>query len=178
MNKKYFIETERLGFSLWKITDIQQALSLWGDPAVTAFISSAGMTREMIVHRFRYEISHYEEFNVQYWPVFLLGSGEFIGCCGLHAFDKMNPGYLEEGIFELGFHLKKEYWGKGYAWEAANAVINYGFDILRLKAIFAGHHPDNKSSAKLLNKLKFQLTGEIYYPPTGLMHPSYLLRRI
>ncbi len=171
----YFLKTKRLNFSFWQPKDLPLALSLWGDPAVTQFISTNGMTNEIVEQRLRFEMSHREDYNVQYWPVFLLETGEFIGCCGLHAFDESNPGYLEEGIYELGFHLKAAYWGKGYAREAAEVVIDYGFNTLQLKAIFAGHHPENHSSARLLNKLGFELSGNVNYPPTGLMHPSYLL---
>lgn len=170
------MKTNRLGFSFWQPADIQQALSLWGDPVVTKFITSNGMSLEMVEKRFHFEISHLETYDVQYWPVFLLETGDFIGCCGLHAFNSI-PGDLGKGVYELGFHLKKEFWGKGYAKEAAECVINYGFEVLQLEAIFAGHHPENKSSAGLLHKLGFVLQGEVFYPPTGLNHPSYLLQK-
>lgn len=175
MTDKYFLNTERLGFLFWQQSDLPLALSLWGDPAVTQFITANGMNKEMVEQRLHFEIAHRVEYNVQYWPVFLIETGEFIGCCGLRAYDAV-PGDLEENVYELGFHLKRVYWGKGYAKEAAEAVINYGFRVLHLKAIFAGHHPDNRSSAKLLKQLGFESGEDVFYPPTGLMHPSYLLK--
>lgn len=175
MQREYFIKTKRLGLSTWKSEDIRLALSLWSDHAVTQYITSDGMTREMIQNRLDFEISHREEYSVQYFPIFLLENGDFIGCCGLRAFDS-TPGDLEEGTYELGFHLKKESWGKGYAREAAERMIDYGFHTLHLKNIFAGHHPDNIASARLLNRLGFIPTGYHFYPPTGLDHPCYLLK--
>jgi RimJ/RimL family protein N-acetyltransferase len=41
--------------------------------------------------------------------------------------------------------------------------------------IFAGHHPKNVASHRLIEQLGFQYTHHEYYPPTGLQHPSYIL---
>jgi RimJ/RimL family protein N-acetyltransferase len=54
-------------------------------------------------------------------------------------------------------------------------VIEYAFNILGVKALFAGHSPANEASRRLLEKLGFRYTHDEYYPPTGLNHPSYLL---
>lgn len=96
-----------------------------------------------------------------------MATGDFIGCCGLR------PYKLEEGIFEIGFHLKERFWGKGFANEGAKAVIQYAFDQLQATDIFAGHNPHNVNSRKALEHLGFHYISDEYYPPTGLYHPSY-----
>jgi len=111
------------------------------------------------------------EFKVQYWPMFFLRTGEHVGCGGLR------PYKVEEDILELGFHLLPNYWGEGLAIEAARGIITYAFDSLGAKALFAGHHPENAASRRVLEKLGFARTHEELYPPTGLLHPSYLLTR-
>ncbi len=78
---------------------------------------------------------------------------------------------------ELGYHLRRQYWGMGLAEEAGRAVVNFAFENLRAKALFAGHHPENAASKRVLEKLGFRFTHEELYPPTGLMNPSYLLTR-
>jgi RimJ/RimL family protein N-acetyltransferase len=65
----------------------------------------------------------------------------------------------------------------GLALEAGGAVINFAFANLGAKALFAGHHPQNAASRTVLEKLEFRFTHEETYPPTGQMHPSYLLSR-
>lgn len=105
---------------------------------------------------------------MQYWPVFLLTSGELVGCCGLRPHDD---------AFELGVHLRPAFWGQGYAAEAAGAVIRYAFEVIGADRIFAGHHPQNEASRKLLSRLGFVSIGDEFYAPTGLHHPSYELRR-
>ncbi len=109
--------------------------------------------------------------KVQYWPVFLLETYEHAGCAGLR------PYRLDGQIYELGFHLRPEFWGRGLAQEAGRAVISYAFEKLRAEALFAGHDPANSASMRVLIKLGFEFTHEEFYPPTGLKHPSYLLRR-
>lgn len=173
--KPYFLTTSRLRFARWRESDLDRARSLWGDPAVTRYISSGGFSDDRVKARLLFELEHDRKFGVQYWPVFLRESGDFIGCCGLRAFDS-EPGDLEQGIYELGFHLKPEYWGRGYAGEAARAVVAYAFDHLHLNGLFAGHHPENVNSGKLLLKLGFVPAGTQYYPPTGLEHPAYRLK--
>jgi [ribosomal protein S5]-alanine N-acetyltransferase len=106
---------------------------------------------------------------VQDWPIFLLENDQHDGCAGLR------PYRVDEGVYELGFHIRTAYWGQGIAQEAALAVVKFGFETLGAKALFAGHHPDNGASRRVLAKLGFRFTQEEFYPPTGLMHPSYLL---
>jgi len=60
--------------------------------------------------------------------------------------------------------------------EAARGVIRHAFGALGCRALFAGHHPQNTESMRLLEKLGFRHTHDELYPPTGLMHPSYLLQ--
>src|SRR5207237_1254666 len=115
------------------------------------------------------EIATQASRGVQYWPVFLLTSGEHVGCCGLRPFEQYDT------VYELGAHLRPAYWGQSYATEACRAVMGFAFVALRATALFAGHHPENDASHQLLKKLGFRHTHDQFYPPTGLRHPSYLL---
>ena len=166
--REYFLTTERLGFSRWQEDDWDLAFSLWGDPEVTKHISANGTFSEQEIKvRLQKEIKNNELYGVQYWPIFQLQTNEHIGCCGLRPYD------LEKGIYELGFHLKSQHWGKRYAYEAATAAIRYAFDSVKATNLFAGHNPNNVASKKLLEKLGFRYTHDEFYPPTGLHHPSY-----
>jgi RimJ/RimL family protein N-acetyltransferase len=77
----------------------------------------------------------------------------------------------------MGVHLLPEFWGQGFAREASEAIIPHAFGRLGAAAIFAGHHPQNAASGRLLVKLGFTYQGDKLYIPTGLMHPTYLLRK-
>lgn len=73
----------------------------------------------------------------------------------------------------MGIHLLPTYWKQGYGYEATYAVIQYAFMKLEAKALFAGHHPQNKASSQLLKRLNFQYLSNQFYEPTGLFHPWY-----
>jgi ribosomal-protein-alanine N-acetyltransferase len=76
--------------------------------------------------------------------------------------------------FAMGFHLVKRCWGKGFGTEAAQGALEYAWEKLQLSKVYAGHHPDNRASAKILKRLGFEFVENVFYKPTGLMHPSYV----
>ena len=167
----YFKRSARLGFTLWNEDQLDHALKLWGDPAVTRLISINGFKEDEIKERLTTEIHYQKEHGFQYWPLFILENGDFAGCTGFHPV----PG--STSTIELGYHLLPDYWGSGYAVEAAEAAIEHAFSTLGAEKIKAGHHPGNSASAAVLKKLGFELKGKELYPPTGLRHPTYFLDR-
>jgi [ribosomal protein S5]-alanine N-acetyltransferase len=166
----YFLTSARLGFRCWREDDLPLAMELWGDPEVTARIGGP-FGPEMVRLRLAKEIAQMRGCGLEYWPIFLLDSNEHVGCAGLRPYRE------EQRIYELGVHLRRAFWRQGLAGEAAQAVICYAFDVLGAGALFAGHHPANEASRRLLTKLGFVYTHEELYPATGLMHPSYLLSK-
>ena len=168
--RRYFLTTARIGFRCWSVGDLPLALALWGDPDVTRFIGGP-FSSEQIRQRLDDEIASMRAHGVQYWPLFLLRSDEHVGCGGLRPYD------LEHGIYEIGFHLRPAYWGQGLAVEVGQAIIAFAFDATGANALFAGHHPANTTSQRVLEKLGFRFTHDELYPPTGLKHRSYLLTR-
>lgn len=168
MTRNYFMRTDRIGFSNWQEDDISLANLLWGDSNVTKYICASGkFSADEIAARLKTEIETDHKYHVQYWPVFELSSNELIGCCGLRPHGGKK--------YEIGFHLRPEFWRQGYAVEAATAVISYAFTVLHADALFAGHNPANTASQKVLQKLGFHYIGKEFYEPTGLYHPSYEL---
>jgi hypothetical protein len=71
-------------------------------------------------------------------------NGEFVGCGGLRPW-LYTPG---EANFEVGFHLVKRCWGKGFATEAAFGALEYAWEKLRLSQVYAGHHPHNRAKRR------------------------------
>jgi [ribosomal protein S5]-alanine N-acetyltransferase len=163
------LETERLLIRSWRSDDQELALQLWGDPRVMQKLGGA-LEREGVLRRLAVEMDLQERLGVQYWKLTEKIGGDFVGCAGLRP---ASSGKV--GAFEVGFHIVPEKWGKGFATEAAKAVIGYGFERLQLPKLFAGHHPANVASSSVLQKLGFKQIGTCYYPPTGLQHPWYEL---
>ena len=165
------LSTDRLFLRTWEENDFSLARSLWGDADVMTFLGGP-LSDEKVLKKMRAEMACLEKSGVQYWPIFEKSTDEFVGCCGLRPWVYAPP----EG-HEMGFHLVKAKWGQGYASEIAQAVVNHAFEKLQFPLLRAGHHPEHLNSKKILLKLKFQFVDEVFYKPTGLMHPTYELKR-
>lgn len=87
------------------------------------------------------------------WGITLKGQDRVIGSCG---FLNIFPQHYRS---EVGFELSKEYWGKGIASEAFEAVIRYGFEKLNLQRIQALIEPPNISSQNLVERKGFIKEG-------------------
>lgn len=158
--------------SHWTDADSALAESLWGDPQVSRYLCVDGVfTKEGIATRLALEIQNQTLYGVQYWPLFFQKTGDLAGCCGLRPFDSSGC------AFEFGIHLRPLYWGHGIATEAGHAALAFARENIGLSEIVAGHHPENRASQKVLQKLGFTYLKDSFYAPTGLMHPAYRLQQ-
>jgi RimJ/RimL family protein N-acetyltransferase len=157
--------TERLVFRCWRDSDLDLAMALWGDPRVSALVGGP-FSEAQVRDRLALEIETQRVHGFSYWPI--AHANKFVGCCGLKP--------RSADAHELGFYLRPDAWGQGYAVEAGRAVIAKAFTF-PIVALFAGHHPGNVASRRTLEKLGFRYTHDELYPPTGLLHPGYELRR-
>ena len=172
--------TERLAFRIWRDEDLPLMQAIFGDPRVSKLVGGP-FDKAQIRDRLTTELTTQRTEGYQYWPIFVRGTGTMgldvldhtthAGCCGLKPRDPA------QRIYELGFYLRTEHWGQGYAVEAGHAVVAFAFDVLGATALFAGHHPENGASRTTLARLGFRFTHHELYPPTGLMHPGYELTR-
>lgn len=164
--------TSRLEFRVWTKDDLPSAQKLWGDPEVMRYIDvRGGLNRDQVLEKILAEFETWRQFQTQYWPMFERKTGDFVGACGLKPW-KHSP---REG-FELGFHIVRPKWGKGFAPEAARGVIDFAFQELQQPLLLAGHHPENAGSKKILESLGFKFLEHVFFKPTGLLHLSYELR--
>ncbi len=80
-------------------------------------------------------------------------SGELLGCVSLRDIDRV---HLQA---ELGYWIGVPYWGRGYATEAADAVVGYGFGTLGLNRIYAHHMARNPASGRVLERVGMRREG-------------------
>lgn len=146
------LETERLTLRLQTTEDADFILELVNDPSWLQFIGDRGVrtvedAREYILN----SINMYEKSGFCFYLVERKEDNIPLGICGLVKRDALED-------VDIGFAFLPTYWGKGYAYEAASAVLAYGLDTLGLKRIVAITTQDNHASAKLLEKvgLKFE----------------------
>lgn len=81
------------------------------------------------------------------------GEGPLIGMTGLHDISDVH----KHG--ELGYALGRDYWGKGYASEAAGAVVDFAFETLGLERVHAAYFTRNPASGRVLEKVGFVREG-------------------
>jgi [ribosomal protein S5]-alanine N-acetyltransferase len=168
--RPYRLRSARLGIGTWTRDDLALAFGLWGDPQVTRYMGGP-FTPARVSDRLEREVATYECCGLQYWPLFLHETGEHVGCCGVA------PHLAEGPVFQFGYHLRRAHWGNGYVREAASVVITDAFETLGATALYAGHHPDNDASKRVLLALGFGYTHDEFYPPTGVVEPCYRLLR-
>lgn len=62
-------------------------------------------------------------------------------------------------IYEIGYFIGRDFWGRGIATEAVKQLVKFGFKELKLKRIWAGTYSTNPASGKVLEKAGFKLEG-------------------
>jgi len=93
--------------------------------------------------------------TTKWWAVALTPDGPAIGECDLSEI------YTHHGRAEVGFLFARRHWGQGYAREAMERVIAYGFHDLGLTRLWARFHDGNDASKRLLEKLGFTYEGRL-----------------
>jgi RimJ/RimL family protein N-acetyltransferase len=90
-------------------------------------------------------------------------SGGTVGFCGF----KGPPG--TDGIVEIAYGVAPEHQGKGYATEAAEALVRYAFNDGQVRIVRAHTLPEPNASTRVLTKCGFRQVGEVNDPEDGLV---------
>jgi RimJ/RimL family protein N-acetyltransferase len=144
------LETERLILRRATVDDSAFILELLNEPSWLRFIGDKGVktlddARGYILQSL---VAMYEQLGFGLYLTELKGESAPIGICGLIKRDSLED-------VDIGFAFLPKFWGKGYAYESASAVMAYGKETFSLNRIVAITSPDNYGSAKLLEKLGF-----------------------
>lgn len=143
------IETERLILREFRPDDWQATAAYWADPRYQRYYpeepDSAGRVREL-VGRF---VAAQSQEPRRAWQLAIVAraDGCHIGNCGI----RVNDAAPREA--NIGYELHPDYWGQGYASEAARAILRFGFADLALHRVWAECVADNVASARVLEKL-------------------------
>lgn len=156
------LETERLTLRRLTTDDAAFIFRLVNEPSWLRFIGDKGVktlddARDYIRNG---PIASYERFGFGLYLAELKGSSRPIGMCGLLKRDALEHP-------DIGFALLPEFWGQGYAYESAAAVMAFGKDVLGLDRILAVTNPDNYGSIRLLEKLGLRANGTVMLSDDG-----------
>lgn len=151
------LETERLILRDFRGEDWTAVLAYQSDPQYLRYYEWTGRTPEAVQAFVRYFVRcQQEQPRVKFQlAVTLKNSGELIGNCGI----RMDAPEARQA--DIGYELAPEHWGQGYATEAAQAIVRFGFTELGLHRIWADCVADNTGSARVLEKLGMKREGHL-----------------
>lgn len=150
------METERLSLREIRIDDAAFVLELLNEPGFIENIGDRGVrTLDDAVRYIRNgPLTSYARLGFGHYLVELKESGTPIGMCGLRSRDGLpDP--------DLGYAYLHSHWGRGYASEAAHAVLAFARNVLRLPRVLAICSPTNTASEAVLKKVGFQFEKQI-----------------
>ncbi len=148
------LETSRLLLRPRTLADTGACLAMDGDPAVVRHV--AGPWSDPLAHRAFVEARTVGPYppGLGYWVVGRRGeAGSFLGWVLLIPADGTRP------EIEIGWRLLRSEWGRGFATEAARAVVRHAFETLALPEVIAEIDPANRGSWRVAKKLGFSRRG-------------------
>lgn len=142
------IKTERLALRRFTLGDADFILELVNEPSFIQNIGDRGVRTYSDAEKYLENgpISSYARNGFGLLAVTLNDTGQPIGMCGLIKRDTLED-------VDIGFAFSPRFWSKGYAFEAAQAVMNHAKDVLGLKRVVAIVDPNNAGSIRVLEKL-------------------------
>ncbi|MCL2108789.1 MAG: GNAT family N-acetyltransferase [Oscillospiraceae bacterium] len=152
------IETERLILRPLKISDAQTVFDNWAsDPEATKHMRfDTHKSIDATIEWLTLEEGNLESDTAYNWGFTLKETGELFGSGGCYFRD-------DKGMFELGYILMKKQWGKGFATEAARAIVDFAVRKLKRKNLYVIHAKDNPESGRVIQKLGFTYHGDGEY---------------
>ncbi|KAM9979467.1 hypothetical protein ACTFIY_008727 [Dictyostelium cf. discoideum] len=148
------LESQRLYFRELESSDDENLFELDSDQEVHQYLKGAVTNIDQCRAAIKGIQNQYKLNGIGRMAVLIKETNEFIGWAGLKIENNING---HQSFYDIGYRFIKRYWGKGYATEATQFFINYGFNILKVEKICAFADIDHIASRKVLEKsgLKF-----------------------
>lgn len=155
------LTTERLIMRQWQATDFPAYAKINQNPEVMEFYPSMLTPEESHAQaeKFRLQI---EQKGWGFWALSLKNDERFIGFVGLN-----DPTYdlPFSPCVEIGWRIDSAFWRKGYAYEAAQKSLQFGFEVLNLEEIVSFTSTTNLKSKSLMKKLAMTDTQQNFQHP-------------
>ncbi|MEE4218378.1 MAG: GNAT family N-acetyltransferase [Xanthomonadales bacterium] len=153
------MRTRRLRLRWITEDDAGLLLAIWNDPDFIRHVGDRGIrTLEEARQAAREKIlKHYDEHGYGPYRVSMVKTDEAMGICGL--FKRENLEYPD-----IGYGFLPEFCGRGYAIEAAQAVLDHARGQMNLPQLLAIVTPENVRSTRLLEKLGLRAEGQVRMP--------------
>lgn len=164
MEATYTIETERLQLRQWQQEDIASVVAINQDPRVTEFLGQPLSAADSVKQIDKF-CSHFAQYGYGPWSCVLKSSKRCIGFVGLYQTEF--PAAFTP-CTEILWRLDSQYWGEGYATEAAQASVVTAFKRVSLPEIVSFTAYQNHRSRRVMEKLGMQR-----FPDYDFHHPKF-----
>ena len=151
------LETERLTLRKLKKSDVDDIFKMRSDADLMRYIREPQTERRESFEWIRMISGRWDAEKLGFCGVIEKETQKFVGWCGLWRLKETNE-------IEVGYAIQKNFWGKGYATEAARKFLEYGFEELGLERIVAVAYPENEPSQNVMKRLgmNFVKIGRFY----------------
>jgi|SRR6185295_4326640 len=153
------LETPRLRLRGWRNEDLDSYAPLVADPEVTKYLGGP-VSRADAWRGLAMMLGHWELRGFGLWAVERKSDNAFVGRVGLLQPEGW-PGT------EVAWTLGREYWGQGYATEAAKAVLNYGFQNCPISRLISMIDAENRASQRVAERLGYTRNGSATFAVFG-----------
>ncbi|MDH6108708.1 RimJ/RimL family protein N-acetyltransferase [Kitasatospora sp. MAP12-15] len=161
------ILTPRLLLRRWSDHDLAAMAEIHADPDVMRWIGDGSVRDlEQTAESIEKWEEEWDDEGFGLFAVELLGSGELAGFTGLSV-----PTFLPEVLpdIEIGWRLGRQFWGQGYASEAAHAAMEFALEDRGLDRLISVSRVDNAASQNVMRKLGMKHERDTVHPAYG--HP-------
>ena len=156
------IETDRLILRELQPADVSGMFKLDSDPQVHKFLGNKPVTTiAQSLADIAFIQQQYITNGIGRWAVIEKESNQFVDWSGLKLITETYNGY--SNYYDLGYRFIRKFWGKGYATESAQAVLQFGFNVLKLKEIISIADVQNAASIHVLEKLGLEKVNAFDY---------------
>ncbi len=164
------LETDRLILRQWKSEDYQPYAELCADPQVMRYFV-APLSRQESDEQAATIQKLISDQGWGFWAVELKSTGQFIGFVGLHHQNR-DSGIPDAPLTEIGWRLSSDFWGLGYATEAAQKALQFTFETLDLPSVYSFTALENIPSRRVMAKLGMVDTNRDFnHPKVDRGHP-------
>lgn len=159
-----FVETDRLVLRQFTADGADLLIELDNDPEVMRYLTGGepalppSVVREQVIPNV---LATYERWNGRF-GLFAAHDKDGDGFIGWFQLRAEREGPLDE--VELGYRLRRESWGRGYATEAASAMLDKGFSELGLRVVWGETMAVNLASQKVMEKIGMSVVEKIPTP--------------
>lgn len=172
------IETARLKLRSWRDEDRRPFAAMNADPLVMRYFPALLTEAETDAMLDRNQ-AHFERHGFGLWAVEHAASGEFAGLTGL-SIPRFETHFTP--CVEIGWRLAARFWNQGFATEAAQAVLRFGFETLGLPEVVSFTTVENRPSRRVMEKIGMahDREGDFDHPLIPAGHPQrrHVLYRI